>query len=171
MPSDLTTQFLAKAEEMQKTLGQYTANLLKFRGYTQPGSALAGGALLEGLLEEVIKEQLVSLSKTMTERIFEGYGPLATFAAKIDIAFALGLASDQMRTEMNNIKDIRNKFAHSRSILSFDAPELEKLIIKLKKPDDKGKDAIVVYMERISELGTSLRTKAKYLAEKRTPHR
>lgn len=54
-----------------------------------------------------------ALSNNMAERIFDGYGPLSTFSAKIDVAFALDLIDADVHRDLRTIKDIRNCFAHT----------------------------------------------------------
>ena len=46
-------------------------------------------------------------------QLFDGTGALATFSAKIDIAYAFGLIGTQERADLHIIRKIRNDFAHA----------------------------------------------------------
>ncbi|MBY5366653.1 hypothetical protein HFO91_01560 [Rhizobium leguminosarum] len=71
------------------------------------------------------------------DRLFDPmrYGPLNTFTARVDIAFALGIVGSGARKALKLIAEIRNKFAHKLEIHSFDHPDVTKLIDKLKYID------------------------------------
>ncbi|MBB3352809.1 hypothetical protein FHT70_002742 [Rhizobium sp. BK049] len=66
-------------------------------------------------------------------RIFdpEKYGPLGNFAARADIAFALGIVGSGALKALKNIGRIRNEFAHELGVHSFDHPDVAKLVEKL----------------------------------------
>ena len=81
------------------------------------------------------------------ERMFDPmkYGPLGTFNARVDIAFALGIIGKSARQALKTISSIRNLFAHRLDIHLFDHPDVLKLIDKLTYinfamtgPDDEG---------------------------------
>jgi hypothetical protein len=91
-------------------------------------------AVMEYQLERAIKTKMHPLTNSMNKRLFEGYGPLSTFAAKIDIAFALDTISKRDYDELVKIKAIRNKVAHSKTFLSLDTEPLRPLFDKLRRP-------------------------------------
>ena len=81
---------------------------------------------LEELLETAVKTKMRDgLSKKVHNQIFGGYGSLSTFAAKIDIAYALEIIGDDLRGDFDAIRAIRNAFAHARKTVHFGSPELE----------------------------------------------
>ena len=57
---------------------------------TDRGCAILAGVLLDSLLEKLLRK--VMLQSTPNE-LFEGYGPLSSFSAKIDLVHYLGLIS------------------------------------------------------------------------------
>lgn len=69
---------------------------------------------------------------TFEERLFEENGPLSSFAAKIDIAFAYGLIDKIGHDDFHIVRQIRNVFAHFRQKLSFSDPRIDKLCQKLE---------------------------------------
>jgi len=83
-------------------------------------------SVLEFDLERCIKWKFRALNKDMNNRLFEGYGPLSTFAAKIDVAYALDITTDAIHRELNLMRRIRNNFAHSKDALSLDQEPIKK---------------------------------------------
>lgn len=88
--------------------------------------------VLEDWVASAIKTKMRSLGNTMDERLFRGYGPLSTFAAKIDIGYALNLFGQETHNDLRALKDIRNAFAHTPDPLFFRSTQLAPLFQKLK---------------------------------------
>jgi hypothetical protein len=89
-------------------------------------AAVVAATYLEDRLSFTIKSRFVKLpesgdtSKHLTEAaLFQGYGPLASFYAKIDIGFALGLYDNARRIDLHLIRSIRNDFAHAIEPMTF----------------------------------------------------
>jgi len=87
--------------------------------------------VLEGWVASAIKTKMRALPQSIHNRIFQGYGPLSTFSAKIDIGYALKLYDEKICRDLRALKGIRNAFAHTTSPLHFKshlaAPEFQKL--------------------------------------------
>ena len=84
------------------------------------------GTFLELLLERAIStrfEPEQPLSKERQQELFAGYGPLASFSAKISVGYALGLIPKSARDDLNIIKSIRNDAAHRIRNFSFESDE------------------------------------------------
>ena len=92
----------------------------ELEGQSDRGTAIVGAAYLEERLEEAIRSRFVSgVSSDVINRLFEGYGPLASFAAKVDIAHSLGLLGTHSLHDAHSIRKIRNDFAHKADPVSF----------------------------------------------------
>jgi DNA-binding MltR family transcriptional regulator len=91
----------------------------EFEGASDRAAALVAGAFLDEILGELLREFLVGDPKN-DKKIFEGTGPLATFSAKIDITYRLGLISAREHQMIHVIRSIRNDFAHKSSGVSFE---------------------------------------------------
>jgi hypothetical protein len=103
-------------------------------------TAIAGAAYLEhGLRAAIIRYLRNTLSDAEQERLFVGdSATLATFADRINIAFALGILGEDIRSDFNVIRQIRNVFAHSVLDVEFDLPTVSAAIGTLrvfKRPD------------------------------------
>src|SRR5579862_7756007 len=90
-----------------------------------------------GLLEDTIGLGLVYCFKNYPpieqfDELFEGYGPLATFSAKIAVGTVLGLINKDMRHDLGIIKRMRNGSAHSYLPVSFDASPFRERCRSLK---------------------------------------
>jgi DNA-binding MltR family transcriptional regulator len=75
--------------------------------------------MLDHELRKALLTKMRSLSLKKEERIFDGFGPLGEFAAKIELAYALNLLSDPIYGDLRIIKKIRDHFAHSTEETTF----------------------------------------------------
>jgi len=87
------------------------------------GAAITAGAYLERKLEFAIKSSL-RRDADIENRLFKGYGPLATFAAKVDLAILMGLIPRFDHKQLLTIKDIRNEFAHNPLPTTFQSQRI-----------------------------------------------
>lgn len=78
--------------------------------------AIVGAGILDALLEQLLKRSFVIGS---SDRLFDSFGPLDTFAGKIDLARALGLIPATEADDLHRIRKIRNEFAHSLEHMAF----------------------------------------------------
>src|SRR5258707_147607 len=78
----------------------------------QAATVLKAIAIFEDVLQACLEGCMRPLTATMRARLFTGYGPISSFAAKTDIAYALGLLTDHDHTDLQIIRKIRNEFAH-----------------------------------------------------------
>lgn len=88
---------------------------------TDRGCALFAAAYLDQALSDLLFLSLVE-HRNVESDLFEGTAPLATFSARIKMAFYLGKISASCRRDLDLIRKIRNDFAHHAKSLSFDSP-------------------------------------------------
>lgn len=110
----------AKALRMILELGQMS----------QASTVLLVVSQLEDALERRIRLSMPKLSNTMRDKLFSGYGPFAAFSVRIDVAYAMGRMSKEARDDFHVIRDIRNKFAHPRGLVHFQAEAVGKLVTR-----------------------------------------
>jgi len=90
----------------------------ELEGESDRAAAIVGASLLENLLESIFRKAMIDHKEV--ENILKSYGPLGTFRAKIDLSFLLGLFPHaNIYQDLNNIRKIRNYFAHGHKELSF----------------------------------------------------
>jgi hypothetical protein len=97
-------------------------------------TAIIGGSFLESALETLILSRLIhNLGKDGRLELFDGErgAPLGSFSARIKMAYALGIYGPKTRDHLNNIRAIRNAFAHSSAGLTFNTKEVSDAIESL----------------------------------------
>src|SRR5882672_1665762 len=130
---------------------------------THAAVVACAAAILDHDLERSIKTLMRPLNSKLDKSLFTGYGPLSTFSSKIDMAYALGIISSDVHREMNKIREIRNKFAHSKALLSLDQAPIVDTFNNLHKPAGARGAVTEVFMLCVSELNDVLE---KYLLSK-----
>ena len=86
-------------------------------------AAILAVSFLEDRLAALLQARLVDEPK-IVRKMFSGSGPLATFSAKIDMCFLLGIIEKSRHRELHLVRNIRNKFAHGLEALTFETPEI-----------------------------------------------
>jgi hypothetical protein len=86
--------------------------------------AIVAAALIENNLATAISARLRLLDAKEQKKLFEDRGVLATFSAKIDIGFALNIYDGLVRHDLDQIRSIRNRFAHYLEVRDFDHPDV-----------------------------------------------
>ena len=83
------------------------------------GAVIVSAALLDDALLNMLKAKLCP-SLEREDELFEGiYAPLGTFAAKIDLAYRVGLINAEFRKILHLMRKLRNDFAHSVHKVDF----------------------------------------------------
>jgi len=102
---------------------------------THASTVLTVVSRLEESLARIIQGNMPNLTGNKKSELFEGYGPLSSFASKIEIAYAFGLVLADERRNLHAVKSVRNAFAHSTDWnMDFDHPSLEKPLAMLPPP-------------------------------------
>lgn len=103
------------------------------------GCIIVGTSQIEYLTESLLRKYFSSDPKVIKEAIdplFEGFGPLSTFASRIKLSYALNLIDDNVYKTLNVIRDIRNVCAHELNIVSFADPFIKEKINNIIIPED-----------------------------------
>jgi DNA-binding MltR family transcriptional regulator len=99
---------------------------------SQAGQVLVAAGILDEMLQQLLLYAGRKVSNKLASRLFEGYGPLNSFSAKIDIAYLFRHLSDEVYSDLRAIKEIRNCFAHAAEPLSLSSPEIVEHLKRLK---------------------------------------
>jgi mannitol operon repressor len=122
---------------MTETGDQLKLLLNNLQRESDRGLALIASANIEKQLSQVLHS---FLRETATARLLlEGaLSPLSSLSAKLAACHALGLIDDFEYREINLIRKIRNKFAHSSEALTYSSLEVSSLCQELRSdlPDD-----------------------------------
>jgi hypothetical protein len=125
---------------IDETFSNLAKGLIASRKMSHSAVVLTASSILEYDLERSLKAAMRPLNKYMEERIFEGYGPLSSFSAKIDMAFAMDIITKHVFDELNKIRKMRNAFAHSKARLSLEEEPMRALFYSLKRPSGASRD-------------------------------
>lgn len=109
---------------------------------TDAGCALIAASHLSVVLRRLIETALVHASRTGNQRLFQADGPLGTFSARIRMAGAMGLLAEDELADLDQVRKIRNAFAHEIEEdgadpavpLSFDAERIAGRVRDLRLP-------------------------------------
>lgn len=89
------------------------------------GAVLVTASMLEDVLLLLISARLVE--GKATTKLIDGFNvPFGNLSAKIVAARSLGIISEEWRIELDLLREIRNKIAHSVTATLGDAPILSK---------------------------------------------
>lgn len=99
------------------------------RGEQDPKDDRARGILATASLEQALEHALTNkFIRPLTEirnQLFDGESaPLRDLAAKARLAYAFGIIGEITFSDISVIRQIRNTFAHSRTRVDFDTPEI-----------------------------------------------
>lgn len=99
------------SDNSPEDLARMKVVIQELQNQSDRGVAIVGGAWVEegllGMLHAAFQPDSMIWS-----RAIGSYGPLSTFAAKIDMVRLLRLVSDQIYSDLSAIRGIRNAFAH-----------------------------------------------------------
>lgn len=105
----------------------------ELEGSSDRAAVIVGGAIIDEVLRDILESFLLK-EKEKNKEIFSGNGPLATFSAKITMAYLLGLISKWERDRIDTIRKIRNDFAHGLETASFSNQSIKDRCASLKVP-------------------------------------
>lgn len=149
-------QILERISEVSSALSGLKAQVDVLITFTDSHHSIIGASELDNALELILLAKMHRLSRDIKDRIFDGCGPLSTFAAKIDIAYALKIIPQELYESLRKINKVRVKFAHSKTFLNFQDTEISAVIDSLPNLDLAIADRKGRYLKKIGELKTHL---------------
>jgi hypothetical protein len=114
IPDDRATQALLHGLNMHES------------DFVDRSVAIIGSSLVEKALEIAILGKFIPLGDEARKRLFEyeHRGPLCDFSARIKVAGALDLIGPKTQADLDLLREVRNAFAHSPTLLKFSTPEV-----------------------------------------------
>jgi len=108
------------ATSMPAFLDQQDFNdlLSELQAETDRAAAILAGAYLDDLLKQLLMASFVDESHHC-QNLLEGARALGSFSARIATCYAFGLVADAERFDLDQIRKIRNDFAHRRQGVTF----------------------------------------------------
>lgn len=132
-------------EELKKILQEESRHFFKAdSNESDRGVALVAAELFNVTLERLLNWRFrgaIEQKPNWVSPLFEVFGPLSTFSAKINICFATELITLWMAEDLHLLRKIRNQFAHSLEAKTFSDPGISALVGQLccLSPKDNSK--------------------------------
>jgi len=97
------------------------------------GAVIVGAAILDDVLTDLLNDvfRANNVAKRQIEKLFDLSGPLSSFGSKTLVCYAFGLITKPMFDDLNGIRGLRNKFAHSTDTVDFLSPEVTAAVLAL----------------------------------------
>jgi len=108
-------------------------------------------ASIDDVLRAAISCNFIHLPGREEDQIFSGNGPLSTFSSRIKIAHAMGLISKKVRSDLDVLRKIRNKYAHGTKDIDLSDDDQKKSITNLNALSGIGSDAIISVNELLAK--------------------
>jgi mannitol operon repressor len=150
-------------------LKEFMAFLEQLKAESERGEVLISAAMIDDLLMRTVAAFLIEGASA--NRLLSGFNaPLGTLSARIEMAAALGLISDDEHHDANIIRKVRNEFAHNLPV-SFDNPRIRQSCAALRLSAKDYGDVIVPPRGQFSTAATALilnlTNRPHYVGEKR----
>jgi hypothetical protein len=88
--------------------------------------------ILDDMLTNLIARNIaLNMEDKEYDTIFRFEGPLGSFSSRIEIAYLFNLIDDISRSQLNDIREMRNACAHSKRTMTFATKELESVAKRL----------------------------------------
>lgn len=99
--------------------------------------AILGAAMIEHDLEELLRPRFPRKDQSTWDRLTSDGGPLGTLANKINTGYAFSIYDETTRCALLTISHVRNAFAHSKKLISFDHELIRNELRSLTMPEQK----------------------------------
>ena len=123
--------------QSEKLVENITAQLSELHRRTHAGTVITASTQIENVLEKLLLAYMRSLTKKEHARLFRGYGPLSSFAAKTDMAYALKMIPKSMFEALNILRRLRNEIAHSEETVDLSHHKIKPLFEQLSNLEPK----------------------------------
>nr|WP_288836593.1 hypothetical protein [uncultured Flavobacterium sp.] len=132
---------MSKSKKRQETFRKFVENdstywdnflVQELNAESDRGAVILACSLFDIALKAKIKSYLVSIENVNDDIFDDANSPLSTFSSKINMAFRLAIISNQLKSDLHTLRDIRNSFAHNIDGCNFDDEEVINSINKLK---------------------------------------
>jgi len=135
-------------------LAEFMAFLPKFNAESDRGMVLIATSFLDELLKRTL--MAFQIEHRRSTQLVDGFAaPLGDMATRTAATFALGLISGQEADEADNLRRVRNRFAHDIHV-SFDDEAIVTLCAKLTMAAGDYGDVVVGPRGRFGSSATAL---------------
>jgi DNA-binding MltR family transcriptional regulator len=97
-------------------------------------AAIFSQAIIEHHLEQMLRAKFKRKNDATWARLTNDGAPLGTFSNKLIAGLAFGLYDESSFRNLNKIREIRNVFAHSKRLITFEEPTIVQALKGLSLP-------------------------------------
>jgi hypothetical protein len=123
-------------------------------------TAILGVALLEHDLETLLRPRFRASENTVWALMTGDNGPLSTFNQKVIAAHGFGLIDECVRKNLTIVAAVRNAFAHSKKLITFDEAVVGQKLRTIRLPE-KHKSALGKALKQV--LKEKMPNQARYV--------
>lgn len=105
-------------ERILESLVDYNDIVEVFHDESDRAAGILAASFLESYLEKVLRYFMNDSS--IVDELFKNNGPLSTFSSRCNICLAFGIINERLHKNLDQIRKIRNYFAHHPQKVSFD---------------------------------------------------
>jgi DNA-binding MltR family transcriptional regulator len=150
------SSFEKRDPKLWKDNAKVSATLLK---ESDRGCIIFVSGIIEDALDALLRASFrgdTAVIKKIIDPLFNAYGPIATFSAKINLCFAFGLIDEILRRKLELLRKIRNDCAHEAGHIDFAhskiKPRLDVFLAKKSKHDREALETMLdVGNQRLSK--------------------
>jgi hypothetical protein len=128
-----------------KSLRQYWKNkdvtrspqsiIAELQGESDRAIIILAASVLDDMLSYVLARRMIFVpTDDQMEYIFRPDGPVGTFSGKIELAYLFGFIEDNTRSQLNDLRELRNACAHSHQEISLENAALANVAKRLLYP-------------------------------------
>lgn len=115
---------------------------------------LSAAARLDVILEKILKKLMQPCSGN-ADNLFDTERPLSSFSAKINLAYRLGVIDSNFEHALQMVRKIRNRFAHSKTVLNLSSSPYKDWVNELVRDVKKDGNSFDSMAEGLKEANYS----------------
>ncbi|WP_299158351.1 MltR family transcriptional regulator [uncultured Tenacibaculum sp.] len=120
-----------KVPGLEKTMHENISIRFSLNEETDRGCALLAVSFLEQSIEKCLSKKLIG-SKNHKKLLFDFNGPLGNFSNKLSLSYSIGIITKMEYEQLQQIRKVRNTFAHSFEHITFETKEIKDKILNFK---------------------------------------
>lgn len=109
---------------VEKVLTNMSEKIATLGRATDAATVLVAAETLSQELAGLLESKMPNLTSKSKKKLFRGYGPVATFSARTEMAYVFGFIDKELFDDINILRGIRNDFAHATTSIHLESPEI-----------------------------------------------
>lgn len=110
----------------------YTQFRQELENESDRGIVLMTASIIDSILQERLRAKCSDVPASSVKRLFDAGGPFHTLSSKVDWLYCTGEFSQEIRNDLNIIRELRNYCAHNWQSFAFEESVETKFIKRMK---------------------------------------